>query len=202
MRPMRVPRSLLAAIAVVAVAVVASSALAKPKPKYHFFLFEVAPAQNVTGTAVPAAQPRVKAQAEKAFASHPQIVAKLDGAPDPKTDPAGYTAFLKKKKLAGAYKVNVEITEATEEVEAIEGKPGENRLVVRLGLRMFGETIPKRVMGFSGDGSATIKVEVGKAPRPRDKEYAWDEASKLAIKDAITSALAKLALPPVTPSKK
>src|SRR5262245_30996228 len=120
MRPMR-PRLL--SIAVLLLAVVAAPAVAGPKgknKKYHFELSDVTPADGVTGDIVEFAQPRVKAQVEKAFASHPQLVAVLEGAPDPATDAKGYRDYLKKKKLSGAYKVNVEITLATEELESVE----------------------------------------------------------------------------------
>ena len=179
-----------------------STAEAKPKPqKYHFLLWEVTPAKGVEGDVVTFALPRIKAQVEKAFASHPQLVAVLDGAPDPKTDAKGYSAYLKRKKIAGAHRVNVEVTAAMEETEEMEAKAGQ-RLVVRLSVRMFSETIPVRTMGFTGDGSATIKQEVGKKVRPRDREYAWDQAAELAINDAIAVCLAKLSVPPPAPSKK
>jgi hypothetical protein len=147
------------------------------------------------------AQPKVKAQVEKAFAGHPQLVVALDGAPDPKAEPDKFIAHLKKLKLAGAHRVSVEIVDAREETEAMENRPGEQRLVIRLGIRMFSETIPKRMMGFTGEGSSTIKVEVGKKVRPRDREYAWDQASELAVKDAIAVSLTKLAIPPKAPKK-
>jgi hypothetical protein len=195
-------RPLLALFAVVALIGTSGTVLAKAKPKYHFELSDVTPADGVTGDVVTMAQPRIKAQVEKAFASHPQLVAKLDGAPDPKTDAKAYSAWLKKKKIAGAYRVNVEITAAAEETEEVTDKPGELRLVVRLSIKMFGETVPTRTMGFSGEGSATIKQEVGKKVRQRDREYAWDQAAELAINDAIATSLAKLALPLAKPSKK
>lgn len=205
MRPMRTAVIALLGMCT-ALAVVAAPAAAKPKPKaklkYHFELLDVKPAAGVTGDVATFAQPRIKAQVEKAFGEHPQLVAALDGAPDPKADPKAYTAFLKKKKLAGAYLVNVELTAADEETEELADKPGELRLVVRLSIKMFGETIPGRTMGFSGEGSATIKQEVGKKVRPRDREFAWDQAAGLAINDAIETSLAKLALPPAKPSKK
>lgn len=200
MRPMR------PLLAFLALALVAAPAYAGPhgkaKPKYHFLLHEVALGSDVSGAVPEFAQPRVKAQVEKAFANHPQLVAALDGAPDPATDPKGYKAFLKKQKLTAAYKVNVEIILAAEETEEVDGKPGTQRLVVRLGIKMFGETMPERVMGFSGEGSATIKQEIGKKLRTRDREFAWDSAAELAINDAIATSLAKLALPPAKPSKK
>lgn len=183
-------------------ALIATPAVAGPKPKYHFLLSEITATKDVTGDVVTAAQPRIKAVVEKAFANHPQLIAVLEGAPDAKTDGKAYTKYLKKKKIKGAFRVNVEITAAAEETEEMETKPGSLRLVVRLSLRMFGETIPERVMGFTGEGSATIKQEVGKKVRPRDREYAWDQAAELAINDAIATSLAKLALPPAKPSKK
>jgi hypothetical protein len=202
---MRSPRiTHLLTLGLIGVVALAATAGAKPKPKptYHFLVSEVTAADGIAGDVVTAAQPRIKAQVEKAFAEHPQLVAALEGAPDPKANPKAYTAFLKKKKVAGAYRVNVEITSAVEETEDMEAKPGQLRLVVRLSLKMFGETIPQRVMGFTGEGSATIKQEVGKKVRPRDREFAWDQAAELAINDAIATSLAKLALPPARPTKK
>jgi hypothetical protein len=195
------PIALLALFALFVVAGPATAQPKKKKPRYHFLLSTVTAADGVTGDAAAMAQPRVKAQLEKAFANHPQLVAVLEGAPDPATDGKAYKEYVKKQKLAGAYKVNVEITAATEELVPIDGKPSQH-LVVRLTLKMFGETIPDRVMGFSGEGSSTIKQEVGKKVRPRDREYSWDQAAELAINDAIATSLAKLALPPAKPSKK
>src|SRR5690349_10867645 len=118
MRPMR---PLLAFLAVAAVAAPAyAGPHGKAKPKYHFLLHEVSLGSDVSGEVPEFAQPRVKAQVEKAFASHPQLVAALDGAPDASTDAKGYKAYLKKQKLTGAYKVNVEITLAAEELEDVD----------------------------------------------------------------------------------
>jgi hypothetical protein len=199
---MRAPlTALLVLTAVVARSGAPAEAKPKPKPKYHFVLADVTLAKGVEGDAATFALPRIKAQVEKAFASHPQLVAVLEGAPDPRTDPKGFTAYLKRKKIAGAHRVSVEVTAAMEETEEMEAKSGQ-RLVVRLGVRMFSETIPVRTMGFTGEGSATIKQEVGKKVRPRDREYSWDQAAELAINDAIEVCLAKLAIPPPAPSKK
>src|SRR5688500_8873506 len=104
-------------LALLALLALVSTAEAKPKPKakYHFLLWEVTPSKTVERDVVTFALPRIKAQVEKAFASHPQLVAVLDGAPDAKTDAKGYSAYLKKKKIAGAHRVNVEVTTAMEE---------------------------------------------------------------------------------------
>ena len=76
------------------------------------------------------------------------------------------------------------------------GVTGPQRLVIRLGVHLLGETIPGRTMGFTGDGSATIKQEIGKKLRDRDREYSWDQAAEVAIADAMTTVFKQLAIPP------
>jgi hypothetical protein len=193
----------LVALGVIVVAIaISTGADAKPKKKYHFQLVEVAAADAVPAASRTEIVQAVQVKAEKALADHEQLVAVLTGAPDPKVDPASFKKYLSKKKISGAYRVNVEVTELGEETEPVDGKPGELRLVVRLSLRMFGETIPDRVMAFAGDGSATIKAEVGKKLRPRDRQFALESAAEMAVADALGISLTKLAMPPPKPSKK
>lgn len=172
----------------------ATGAWAAPKKKYHFELADVTAKPEVKPEVAKAATPRVEAQVKKAFESHPQLVATLEGAP-PKDKPDAYRKFLKKKGLAGAYLVTVEVTEASEELVPSD-KPNTQRLVVRVAVHVLGETIPGRTMGFTGDGQATIKQEVGKKVRDRDREYAWDSAAEVAIADAMTTVFKQLAVPP------
>ncbi|MEJ7600922.1 MAG: hypothetical protein WKG01_23655 [Kofleriaceae bacterium] len=188
---------LLLALLPLALCVLATPAEAAPKKKrYHFQLAAVTAKPAVKADVGKAATPRVEGQVKKAFGSHAQLVAKLDGAPDPVTSAEAYRKFLVKKGLAAAYLVTVEITDAMEEVVPMEGKPNSQRLVIRLGVHLLGETIPGRTMGFTGDGSATIKQEIGKTVRDRDREYAWDQAAEFAIADAMTTVFKKLAVPP------
>jgi hypothetical protein len=60
---------------------------------------------------------------------------------------------------------------------------------------MLGENIPGRTMGFSGDGKATIKQEVGMKVRDRDRDYTWDQAAELAIDDAMQTVFRQLGAP-------
>lgn len=174
----------IALMAFAAATLAASGAIAKPKP-YVFQLFKV---ELKAGIPAP-----VKAQVEKqAIASideHAELMSKFDRAiPDPDRDPKGYQKALKGQ---AAFKVNIEVTSYKSEVEQT-APDAPRRLVVSISLRMFGETIPQRVMAFTGDGAATIKVDVGKTVRPRDTEYANDEAIKLAVEEAITTSIRKL----------
>jgi hypothetical protein len=187
--------TLVSALCTVLVAT-STAAEAAPKKRYHFVLTAVTAKSEVKPDVSKAATPRVEAQVRKVFETHPQLVAKLDGAPDPKTNAEGYRKYLARKAISGAYLVTVEITDASEEVVPLDGKPNAQRLVIHVGIHMLGENIPGRTMGFTGDGKATIKQEVGVKVRDRDREYTWDQAAELAVADAMKTVFQQLALPP------
>lgn len=185
----------LGVLVVVGAVAVASRADAAPHKKYHFELTAVTARSDVGADTAAIAQPRVEAQVKKAFESHAQLVAVLDGAPDPKTASEPYRKWIERKGIAGSYLVTVEITEASQALEPMSDKPSSQRLTIHVALHTLGETIPGRTMGFTGDGQATVKIEVGKKLRDKDRDYAWDQAAELAVADAITTSLAKLDKP-------
>ena len=187
------PRLLL--LSLLTLGLVGAAAEAAPKKKYHFDLAAVNVKPELKPDVAKAASPRVEAQVRKAFESHPQLVAKLDGAPDWKTAADAYRKFLTKKGIAGAFHVTVDLTEASEEVVPMEGKPNSQRLVVRVAIHMLGENMPGRTMGFTGEGSATIKQEIGKKLHDRDRQFAWDAASEAAVADAMVTVFKQLAVP-------
>ena len=193
MRPMK---SLL--LLLVALAVMAPRADAAPKKKYHFELTKVLVKPEVKADVAKEAQPRIEAVFKKALESHPQLVQKLDGAPaDPEANNgATYRKFLQKKGISGAYLVTVEVTEASIEVVPLEEKKNTQRISVTVALHVLGETIPGRTMGFTGDGRATVKQEVGMKIRDKDRQFTWDGASETAVENALKECFAKLALPP------
>ncbi|NVB79315.1 MAG: hypothetical protein HOV81_13045 [Kofleriaceae bacterium] len=182
-------------VLVAAVLLFAPRADAAPKKKYHFELTKVLIKPEVKEADGKIAQPRVEAVFKKALADHPQLVGDLEGAPDPNANPAAYRKFLTKKGVSGAYLVTVEITSASEELVPLEDKKNAQRLVVQVGIHVLGETIPGRTMGFTGDGAATVKQEVGMKVRDKDREFTWDSAAQTAIDEALKTAFAKLALP-------
>ncbi|MGE5183140.1 MAG: hypothetical protein ACM31C_13810 [Acidobacteriota bacterium] len=179
---------LLAVLAILAPAAGAAPA----KKKYHFELTKVLPKETVKPEVAKVAKAQLEAQLAKAFETNPQLVANLDGAPDPKADPEGYRRYLARKGITGAYLVTVEITDASEELVPLDDKRSQ-RIVVKIGIHMLGETIPGRTMGFTGDGHATVKVEVGMKVRDKDRDYAWEGAAETAINDALKTCFAQLA---------
>ncbi len=190
--------SLLALLAVTAAAPAAHAG--KPK-RYHIELIEVTATAGLPAETADAL-PVCTAEWTKVLASHPQM-ATLDGAPDAKAATKQFKKWLAKKKIAGSYRMNVEITSYEESLDDKDASINqEKRLTVRLELRTFGETFPERVMGFAAEGSATIKVDVGKKLRPADRAFAIKSACEGAVGDAMTASLTKLALPPPPPAPK
>ena len=123
-----------------------------------------------------------------------------EGAPDPEAAPEKFKTYLRARHKR-AYKMNVEVTSYSQEVEPAP-KPNSQYVTVRLSLRLFAETYPGRSMAIHGDGSATVKIEVGKTIRPRDREEANSAALDQAVAGAIEELLVKLREPPRTQKKK
>ena len=111
-----------------------------------------------------------------------------------------FRKFMKAQKLT-AYKVVVQVTEFDQPITPNENKPG-NIISCSVKLRIFGETIPDRVMAFTGDGSSRVAVEVGKKIRDRDMQYATGEALDLAVAEGIKMSLKKLNTKAPPPKKK
>ncbi|MCX5741246.1 MAG: hypothetical protein NT062_01965 [Proteobacteria bacterium] len=172
-----------------------STAEAAPK-KYNFELVRVIPKPEVAAELAKVAVPRIEGVIKAGITASPRLVSLGDNPPDPKTKPDAFKALLAKKGIASAYRVTVDVADATEELQPIDGKPSSQRLVVHLSIHMLGENVPAMTMGFSGDGSATIKIEIGKKVRARDREYAWDEVAKLAVDKALDESLKQLDTPP------
>jgi hypothetical protein len=199
MLPVR-SRSLAVALAVAA-ALLASTpaAQAKKKPK-HTYYFEVSKVTLAEGVP-PAIARAVRAQLAVAIEKHDRIVAALEGAPDPAVDPKKYKAYLKKKKLR-AFKVNVEVTAYEHAIVPMPAPRTGQRLEVSIELHAFGETIPDRVMAFSGGGSAGVMIEIGKKLRPRDSEIGNHDTIEMALDKAIAESIIKLSAPPEATKKK
>lgn len=199
MRPMK---SLILAVVAMALVVALPSAHAAPK-KYHFELTKVLVKDEVKPDVGKEAQPRIEGVFKKALDSHPQLVQTLEGAPDPEAnngDP--YRKFLAKKGVTAAYRVTVEVTEASIEIVPVEEKKNTQRIVVSVGLHVLGETIPGRTMGFTGDGRATVKQEIGMKVRDKDRQFTWDSAAETAVQKALEECFAKLGKPAPPPTTK
>ena len=145
----------------------------------------------------PELKERLPGAYSKAIADREQLAGEL---------PAGAPAYNPKEKgLAGnkelrnflkraglrPYSVRIQVLEFAEKIVPNPQKPGK-LIKVELSLRMFGTTIPEQVMAFTGEGSASLAIEVGNKIRERDRKYALDEVLKIALAQAIDGSLEKL----------
>ena len=192
--------TLAAALAVVAASLVAApaSAPAKSKETYIFLVWKVGLENNTPKEL----SEQVATRLRTAIEAHKDIEPKVpEGAPDPEKDPEKFNAYLRAKKMR-AFKMNVQVTKYSQEIEPAPGKAGSQYLTVRVSLRLFAESYPARGMSWTGDGSATVKLEIGKTARDADKKEANSAALDEAVNKAIEQVLVKLREPPPSSSKK
>jgi hypothetical protein len=172
-----------------------ATAAAAPKSKSIFLIDRVLLAEGLPQRL----EAPVRAHIATLVAEQPELLSEMPAdAPDPAKDAAAFEKYLKKKSLR-AFRVRVEVSRFKSQSET---KDGKNWLWIDVGLRLFGETIPGQSFGFTGDGAASIKIEVGPTVRPRDQEYAESEALKEAMGKAMNTAIQSLKAKPKTPKKK
>ncbi len=187
--------------AAVTLAVAAPAPAAAKSKKAEKYLFSAAKVTLVEGIAAEI-EAQVREQLVKAISKHADLLTELPAdAPNPKTNPKKYQKYLAARGLR-AFNVNLEVTLYTHELEPMPAPRQGQRLKVSITLRTFGETIPGRVMAFSGEGSSTIILEIGKRLRKRDSEVANHDSIELAIDEALQSSIKKLREPPPTKAKK
>lgn len=158
---------------------------AKPRERKIFVLTKV---ELVEGAESLEALLRTKLS--KAVDSHDQLLSTIPEDAPPVSEKKRFTKYMKKHSLE-AFAVNVEVTKYEHSAVPNPHKPG-NLISSAIKLRIFGETIPGRVMAFTGDGSASVQIEVGKKVRDQDSKYADEESMQLAVDEAITTSLKKL----------
>jgi hypothetical protein len=200
-------RRIFAAGALVALAALVGHrpAGAKSRETYVFLISRVELAKDVPVEVEKLTAARLGA----AIADHEDLEAALaERAPDPEAQPEKFKKYLKARRQR-AFRVNVDVSQFSSELEPVRGGPrgqaarkDSQYLTVRVTLRLFGETVPDRTMAFTGDGSATVKLEIGKTVRPRDREEATAQALDQAVASAIAESLTKLKAPPPSTKKK
>ena len=189
---------LLVALASAALVVSAASAGKKKKTNYLYKVTTIKLPDDVPADI----EKQLAKQLTKSIEAHARLEATIpEGAPDPETEPKKFKQHLKKKNLAG-YTLNVQVLNYEHSIEDMpEGRKGK-MLTVRISIRMFGVTMPGNVMAFTGEGSATVKLELGKKLRKRDSQVANQDSIELAVENALADSITKLDKPKKKPSGK
>lgn len=159
--------------------------------RYYFEVDEIQ-----AGSDVPAeVRGAIRTRLAGAIDGHDRLLSELpDGAPDPDEDPEAFEAFADQADLR-AYEVHAEVTSYRAEVDEHPDGPG-HVVTVHVGLRLFGEGIPRPTMDFSGDGSATAQVPTGRRVRDADRDYAHASAIQEAVTEGVATSLRELDAPP------
>jgi hypothetical protein len=175
-----------------------AAAGARSKETYIFLIWKVG-LENKTPKEL---SEMVATRLRAAIDAHPDIDPSVpQGAPDPEKDAEKFKAYLKAKNKR-AFRMNVQVTKYSQDIEAAPGKPGTQYLTVRVSLRLFAESFPQRGLALTGDGSATVKLEIGKTASDADKKEANNSALDQAVTTAIEQILVKLREPPPSQPKK
>ena len=174
-----------------------AAAGAKSKETYIFLVWKVGLENNTPKELSEMVSTRLRSAIDAHKDIEPAVPA---GAPDPEKDPEKFSAYLKAKKKR-AFKLNVQVTKYSQEIEPAP-KAGSQYVTVRVSLRLFAESYPGRGMSWTGDGSATVKIETGKTVRDADKKEANSAALDEAVAKAIEQVLVKLREPPPSAGKK
>jgi hypothetical protein len=163
-----------------------------PAPRY---LLEIAEVQATPGAP---AEISVKARTVlgQILAGRPEFVARLEGAPDPKTHPAEYRRFLDARHVR-AFAVQLKVDDFARALVPAT-KPGASGqvLTIKVGVSLVGSQIPGDALALAGSGGATVMAEVGETLRPREEEGAIDDALRDALTHAVDDAVSKLSAPP------
>jgi hypothetical protein len=187
-RPARASRLAIGLVAALVAAWWAGAQPAQAQKKRVVYCFVVTNIQ--AGAQVPAdVAEKIRSRLVSSVDGHERLMATLPpDAPDPQAEPDAFVTYMKRRKIT-PYKVTIEITDYHHEVE--DGPRGQ-RLAVHVALRMFGETMPVRVMAFSGAGAATVKLDVGQKVRPRDTEIGNRDTIAQAVDDALAESIRRL----------
>jgi hypothetical protein len=169
--------------------------------KHHWDITTVAAKSTLDPALAKLVAGIVTTQLANAIATNPGLAPTLPADADP-SNPTAFRKQLQRAGIAESHRVSVDITEATEQVDPIEGKPGELRLTVHVAIHLLGEKRADKVISFAGEGRSTIKQDIGKKLRPADRIFAWTSVVDAAIADAISTSLTKLSTSATAPAKK
>lgn len=193
-------RTLTASLAAVAVAalIVGTASAGKKKKNYVFDITAI----KLTDDTPADIEKLLSKQLSRSIKANERLIAALDeDAPDPSAEPEKFKKYLKRKNLE-AFDVHVEVLSYEHSLEKMPEPRTGQMLTVRIQIRMYGITIPGNVLAFSGEGSATVKLELGKRLRKRDSDVANHDAIELAVEGAVVDSIKKLDRPKKKPSGK
>lgn len=169
-----------AAFALAAVAFSASAIAASGKPKYYFRISNIE-SQD------PKIIPLAKELLEKEVATRPEFTMDLG---DAKSEDA-QIAEIRKQGMQG-FQVSLRITSLKKEIKPPAPGHRDQQMSINVKLGIFGHTLPGNKLLFTGDGDASLTGEFSERLKDKEEERFMRTALASAIKQAVSTAVAKL----------
>ncbi|MBL4637276.1 MAG: hypothetical protein JKY56_25705 [Kofleriaceae bacterium] len=172
------------------------AATAKSKRGPEILIFQLAQV-DIPKNSPPGLEALIRSKFDALMSKQPQLLPQIPkDAPSMDasvTDRRGNKPFRKymKKHRMRPFRVTLEVKQLEMDIKDNPRVAGK-LISAKIQIHMFGETLPFRTMAFTGDGSATIAIEVGKKVRDKDKRFAREDAAEFAINLAIAASLQKL----------
>ena len=185
-------RSIAMTLFLLLVPALAAAAGSTTSPKYYFRVSNIhTQDQKII--------PLAKELLEKEVASRPEFTMDLGDA----NSEAAEIAEMQKRGMKG-FQVSMRINSLKKEIKP--PKPGsrDEQMAIEVKLAVFGHTIPGNKIMFTGDGEASLVGEFSARLRDREEERFMRTALESAIKQAVSTAVAKLTtakLPDRSPRK-
>jgi hypothetical protein len=158
----------------------AAAAESAASPKYYF---KVSNIQSQDNKIIPMA----KELLEKEVASRPEFTMDLGDA----NSEEGQIAEMRKRGMKG-FQVSMRIASLKKEVKPPAPGKRDPQMAIAVKLAIFGHTIPGNKMMFTGDGDASLLGEFSERLRAKEEERFTRTALESAIKQAVSTAVAKL----------
>jgi len=149
-------------------------------PKYYFKISNIL-------TQDPKIIPMAKDLLEKEVASRPEFTMDLGDA----NSEDAQIAELQKQGMKG-FQVSMRIEDLKTEIKPPAPGKRDQQMSVQVKVTVFGHTIPGNKMLFTGDGDAALMAEFSERLKDKEQERFQRTALAGAIKQAVTTAVAKL----------
>jgi len=172
-------RTTLLATAVLALAVSSSALAASGKPKYYFKITNIECHDNKV---IPLARELL----EKEVATRPEFTMDL-GAQSEDAE----IAEIRKQGMQG-FLVSLRIASLRIEIKAPAPGKRDQQMSIDVKLGIFGHTLPGKKLLFTGDGESSLLGEFSERLKDKEEERFMRTALASAIKQAVSTAVAKL----------
>jgi hypothetical protein len=170
-----------AALAMAAMALSTTSALAASgKPKYYF---KISAIESQDAKVIPLA----KELLEKEVATRPEFTMDLG---DAQSEDA-QIAEIRKQGMQG-FQVSLRITSLKKDIKPPAPGHRDQQMAIEVKLSIFGHTLPGNKLLFTGDGDASLMAEFSERLKDKEEERFMRTALASAIKQAVSTAVAKL----------